>query len=162
MKSLISAIQERIQGQFDFEDLLFYGSIPVENHVSKKNGRPIFKNKYTGQAMLGKSERLKNAERSMELYLKSEANKQLLLKPIDCKIWAIFLFYFTKDIYFTKKGEMSKFVPDLSNLYELPQDALTKSLIIDDDRLIESHDLSRRLVGHETKLEIFLLKYKGP
>ena len=36
-------------------------------------------------------------------------------------------------------------VPDLSNLYEAPQDWLQKSEIIEDDRLIESHDGSRRI-----------------
>lgn len=161
MKSLISALQERIQGQFDFEDMLFYCSIPLDYHASKKNNRPIFKNRSTGASFIGKSDRLKSAENSLHLHLKSEANRQNILKPIDCKIWAIFLFHFSNDSYFTKQGKMSKYVPDLSNLYELPQDILTKALIIEDDRLIESHDLSRRLPGDETKLEIFLLKYKG-
>ena len=58
-----------------------------------------------------------------------------------------------------RKGKISQRLPDLSNLYELPQDCLTEAGVIHDDHLICSHDLSRRLIGDRHALEVFLFKH---
>ena len=51
-------------------------------------------------------------------------------------------------------------MPDLSNLYQLPEDCLQQAGIIENDNLIESHDLSRRLHGPQNELEIFILRFQ--
>jgi Holliday junction resolvase RusA-like endonuclease len=52
-------------------------------------------------------------------------------------------------------------IPDLSNLYEAPQDLLTKCGIIADDRIVDSHDGSRRICMCDTCLDRPILK-AGP
>lgn len=103
-----------------------------EGHVVKKNNRPI----WNGRP--GKSKRLQEAEQF--LYLKLSA---LRTQTITDYMQATFVFYYPYDKIYTKKGTVSKLLADLSNLYELPQDQLTKAGIIEDDRLIQSHDGSR-------------------
>jgi len=57
-------------------------------------------------------------------------------EPINKRIHLKFTFY-------VACREDSKNSPDLSNLYEMPQDLMTKAGIIEDDRLVCSHDGSR-------------------
>ena len=126
--------------------LLF--EINVDSHVSKKNSRPIFRTGGgKGRAFIGKSPKLVHAEAYLTQELRREwaAYCKALkrdLSPIDYPIHVKFTFMF-KD-YYTKHGVMSKKLPDLSNLYELPQDALQRAGIIENDVLIFSHDGSRR------------------
>lgn len=108
---------------------------------------------------MGKRPALSSMERWMTLEMKNQANKQGFKQVIDEPLWAIFHFYFTIDKYMTARNRINLKLPDLSNLYELPQDCLQDAGIISNDTLIHSHDLSRRLIGQENKLEIFLLKY---
>lgn len=129
-------------------------TLEVGRHIPKKNGRPIFK--AGSRPFLGKSTELRHAEQRMTADIARLYGGEILNK----RLWVIMHFYFPKDVYFTQKGEISKNLPDLSNLYELPQDCLTKAGVIADDTLIDSHDLSRRLVGDRYKLEIFILEYK--
>jgi Holliday junction resolvase RusA-like endonuclease len=79
-------------------------------------------------------------------------------------VWALFKFYYPKERFFTKQRRPSLTLPDLSNLYELPQDALTKAGIIEDDWQIKSHDKSRILWhnGPEHILDVYLYTYNGP
>lgn len=133
--------------------------IPVQKHVSKKNNRPIWRGR------LGKSQNLLFAESHLQREL-LKLKLQNKIKTINEPIHAIFLFRFPlQDLYLidkeTKQVRLKKTAGDLSNLYELPQDCLTKSGIIDDDSLITSHDLSRRLITHDDNylLEIYLLKH---
>ena len=55
----------------------------------------------------------------------------------------------------------NKTIPDLSNLYELPQDCLERAGVIVNDRIIESHDLSRRLPSKQNEIEIFILRHRN-
>lgn len=145
---------ELIEG--DDQKWLYRAAFKLAFHGIKKNNRPIHLNKATGQRFPGKSPQL----RLMENYLVARFKEQgsALADPIDQYVRAEFKFYF-KD-YYTKKGAMSMNLPDLSNLYELPQDCLTMAGIIDDDHLICAHDGSRRMPGKENWLEVILWPYE--
>jgi Holliday junction resolvase RusA-like endonuclease len=160
MADLLDALKARIQQKFSIDKLLFYASIDVPQHVTKKNNRPIFMNQGTGRRFLGKDKRLVSAESHLITQLKMAKIAQGLKEPIKERLWVIYHFIFQREAYYTLKNTISKRLPDLSNLLELPSDTLTKALIIDDDTQIDSFDLSRRLVGDKNKLEIFILKYE--
>lgn len=130
---------------------LFYAQIPVVRHVSKKNGRPV----YNGR--ICKSPELKAAENHLLLQLQSHRNYQKIFKPFGCDLWLLCIFKF--DDYYTKKGVRRKNLPDLSNLYELIQDQLQNSGIIENDSQICSHDRSRREPGNQNILEISLYEF---
>lgn len=119
----------------------------LDNHVVKKNRRPILMNRKTGLRFIGKSPELVSAESEMLLKLQDARRKVGLIAPIHGYIHVRFLFYFPARIFFKKNGDRSMRIADLSNLYELPQDALQKASIISDDCFIDSHDGSRRLVS---------------
>lgn len=157
MKHILDQIPSRIKASFNLEDLIFYAHIPLHKHTVKKNNRPIYKNKTTGISFTGKSPELKAAEEHMIISLRSMANVQGIVEPYDGPVWTIMHFYF--DNYYTEKGAMNKNIPDLSNLYQLPEDALQTAGIIVNDNQIESHDLSRRLPSKDCALEVFVLKY---
>jgi Holliday junction resolvase RusA-like endonuclease len=97
----------------------------------------------------------------MESKLAIEKLKQRIDDPIDCDIHAQFTFYFPESVYYTKKGDRSAKLPDLSNLYELPQDVMQDMGIIKNDTLICSHDGSRReaVEGSNYYLEIILRRF---
>lgn len=157
---LIDGLCDKITAEFMAADVLFHAEIPVEKHVIKKNRRPVFMNKKTGARFIGKSQELKEAERYLELTLKSRINELGIESPILGPIWVIMLFYYQNDVFYTKKGEPSKLRGDLSNLYQLVEDCLESSGVIGNDDQICSHDLSRRLPSDRTKLEIFVLRHK--
>jgi Holliday junction resolvase RusA-like endonuclease len=114
--------------------ILFKAMIQMTDsgHIVKKNNRPIY------GKMIGKSKRLINAERYLVFQLLG-----LRKEPITSYLLAKFTFYFPINKIYTKQGTVSKHLADISNLYELPQDCLTKAGIIEDDRLIKGHDGSR-------------------
>jgi len=156
----LSAIEKQIKEAFSIDRLLAHFVIETESHVVKKNNRPIFRRgRGRGKTFLGKTDRLINAEGYYLLEMTKQAATQGAGYPIDFPIWVIFLFYFSPTDYFTKKGQISLTLPDLSNLYQLPEDCLQKAGVIKNDSLIHSHDLSRRLVSDKPRLEIFILKH---
>ena len=57
--------------------------------------------------------------------------------PIDSMVKATFLIFGT--------WSTNEVMPDLSNLYQAPEDALQAAGVLADDRLIDSHDGSRRV-----------------
>jgi Holliday junction resolvase RusA-like endonuclease len=124
--------------------------LPVERHLSKKNGRPLWRGR------IGKSKDLLNAEKYFELAFKSKKN-ELKLQTLTGDLWVVFRFYFKN--YHTKEGRRSERVNDLSNLYELPQDCLQSAGVIENDSDIVSHDWSRRLPGKENAIEIEIYKF---
>lgn len=144
-------------------DALYHAYIRLDKHTVKKNSRPIFRNRSTGRAFIGKSQGLHSAE----AHLISEFRRAILRKPnfkeIDQPIWCVFLFYFKANDFVVKqgprRGRLSQRIPDLSNLVELPADCLTKAGIISDDHLICSLDLSRRLPAEHCALEVFIFRY---
>lgn len=152
--NIVENLNLRIKQSFSLDSLLAMFTLDVTSHVAKKNGRPIYK--AGSRPFLGKSPELRFAEQRMV----QDFNRLYKGEILNKRLWVIMHFYFPKEVYFTQKGEISKKLPDLSNLYELPQDCLIKARVIADDTLIDSHDLSRRLVGDSYKLEIFILEYK--
>lgn len=113
---------------------------------------------------ISKNRELSVAESVMLQRLHIARLKSGLKEPINQDILVRFSFFFKN--YWTKprsKKEIprrSEKLGDLSNLYQLPEDCLTKSLIIRDDCLICSHDGSRRLPGQENGLEIVIYAFE--
>lgn len=142
-------------------DLLFKFEMKLPRHIVKKNGRPI---KFNGnKPFLGKTPELLMAENMMILHMRKHCNKILMREPIMVPIWCVFHFYFTEKEFYCKsgpnKGNPKLNLPDLSNLYELPQDCMEKAGVIVNDNQIWSHDLSRRRVGNKTKIVIHIFKF---
>jgi Holliday junction resolvase RusA-like endonuclease len=107
---------------------------------------------------LGKSNELKTYENLLILEMRRQAKLQNITEPYKGPVWVMMLFFFKN--FYTKKGEMNLKLGDLSNLYQLPEDCLQESGIIANDSLIMAHDLSRKLHGPETLLEIFVFKHE--
>jgi len=141
-------------------DMLFHCVIPVEDHVVKKNNRPIYR-RHDGTPFIGKGPRLREAEEYMTLRFRSEANRAGLYSPITGNIWAVFLFRFEKNWFYTKTGAERENIADLSNLIELPQDCLQEAGVIKNDSRIVSLDLSRRLPADDYSLEVYIFRHKS-
>jgi Holliday junction resolvase RusA-like endonuclease len=159
--SILAALKGRINDQIfklTPNQILFYAKIDVDHHISKKNNRPIFGR--GGKSFLGKSQKLRDAENSMVLQLRSQGNKYRIIEPIRSDLWCVFLFYF-KNYNLRKKERRNKKLNDLSNLFELPADCLQEAKIIEDDGQIQSFDLSRRLPADHNYLELFLISYNN-
>jgi len=147
-KGMLAAIEKN-----DFEEaademllslwVLFDCTIQVSRHSSKKNEKIARRNAKTNKLFIGKSSKALHCEQWLLHKLMIERLKQRIDK-IECDINAEFVFYFPKSVYYTKEGVRSRKLPDLSNLYELPQDCLQQTLIILNDTQIVSHNGSRR------------------
>lgn len=157
MKPLLEGISSTLESKFSLDKLLCMFSIPVGHHVVKKNNRPI--HVQGGRPVIGKSPELRVAEEYLTLHLKSQSNSQGITRPYREDLWLIAHFYFKLEHYITHKGERKKSMGDLDNLLCLPIDCMQSAGIIFNDSQICSLDLSRRLVGPETRLELFLLKF---
>ena len=151
-------LSEFMQTELKNFDMLFQCKIKVDKHVSKKNSRKIMRNAKGGY-FIGKSDELIAYEAHLSIKLRQAANRASIFGPIEGPLWVIFHFIFSEDKFFTKQGVVKKTLPDLSNLYELPQDCLEKAKVIYNDNQIWSHDLSRRRVGEETELALYLFRF---
>lgn len=126
--------------------LIFKCKVYVKHHTVKKNNRPIFRNKATNKVFLGKSTKLKEAENNLIAELRRawfnspDLPKTPIAYPVNVKM----IFFFNEQEFFTKKGKVSKHIPDLSNLYQLVEDCLEKASILENDFYISGHDGSRR------------------
>jgi len=144
-------------------DALFQCYVKVPKHVVKKNRRPIMSNRRTGRRFLGKSIELVGAERLLINAFRTQMIRNPEFKMITEPIWCVFLFYFPAEDFVVKngkrKGKLSGRLPDLSNLLELPQDALQSAGVIENDGLICSLDLSRRVPGSCHALECFVFRH---
>jgi Holliday junction resolvase RusA-like endonuclease len=145
--------QASIDEQTNRSKVLFTAKIKVPFHATKKNKYRI------GNRRMFKDSRTLWYEEIVLLELRARALRVRLNEPLTGYLWAMFSYYFPRDVYFTKKGQMSGRLPDLSNLHEGIQDCLQKAKIIANDRLICSHDGSRRLVGEEYLLEVTLFRF---
>lgn len=116
--------------------------------MTKKNHRPIYR--AGGRPFIGKSQSLRDAEEFIYWRLIDQKRKNGILSCIAIPVQITFLFY--------RKTHRRC---DLSNLYELPQDALVKSGVLQDDALIESHDGSRKLYDRENpRTEIIITPFR--
>lgn len=114
----------------------------------KKNSRKIMRSFKTGKPFLGKTDSLKAAEMSAYYELSAQKTAQKF-KMINFPVNIKFTFYLPTNR-----------LPDLSNLYQLPEDSLQTAGILKNDNLIGGHDGSRRLVDAKnprTEIEIFRL-----
>ena len=140
-------------------ECLFSCKIKVPRHSSKKNEKqPAFKN---GQVFIRKKKAALHVENIMLALLVREKLKNRIFEPIENDIQVAFKFYFPKSVYYTVEGVRSQKLPDLSNLYQLPEDVLQKAKIIKNDTQIESHSGSGRfpIDGAEYWLEIQIFKF---
>ena len=121
-------------------------SFPVSRHAVLKNNKQIRKNRRTGQVFIGSNDKVIEAKENMLNYLE-KYKKEYRIKAVSNPVHVIFKFYFTDFYVKTGKneGKKSKRIPDLSNLYQLPEDCLENALIIKDDAQIIAHDGSRAL-----------------
>ena len=129
-------------------------TLDVNDHVIKKNNRPIFYNRGTKVHFIGKSKDLANAENYLELKLRSEKNR-LRIETITYPISVCYRFYFAE------KNSRKFKACDLSNLFEIVSDALQASEIIKNDNLIQSFDGSRKIQTRNNfnSLEIEITQY---
>ncbi len=142
-------------------DVLFKIKIPVPYHAIKKNNKQIAFNRRTGKSFIRSSDKALFLQNWLHQKLTTEKLKQridTITDYIKCEM----VFYFPESVYYTKKGERSKKLPDLSNLYQLPEDCLQKAGIIENDHLIETHGDSARLPIKDTTywLEIKITSYR--
>jgi len=166
MDAILTALREEhlnVISRYKTEEPIFSAYIKVDSHLSKKNNRPFYRNRATGKYFLGKSAKLASTEDYLVHQLRLQGHKLGITKPFDFRVWCVFVLYF-KDYYVknTKKNEpqrMSKWVVDQSNGYQIYEDALEKAGIILNDQLISSHDLSRRLPGHENALALYVYRF---
>lgn len=116
--------------------------------VVKKNSRPIYRSRSTGNPFIGKDARLANAERMTTIEMLSEKNRHDI-ETIEEDVEATFLFYTA-----TRRRI------DLSNAYQLYEDCLQRAGIIADDNQIRSHDGSRQYYDKENpRVEIILNRF---
>ena len=120
-------------------EMIYHAYFPVDEHVVKKNNRNIFVNKKTGRMFPGKSKKLVSAENWLTMCFKSQLAKWGLSLPIQVPVKAQFVFYYPEDEFYTKQGTISRKLPDLSNLYQLPEDCLQAAGVIQNDWQIFSH-----------------------
>lgn len=136
--------------------MIFKCSIPVDNHITKKNHMEV--HRVGSVSKIGKSSALTVAEKILIQRLILAKLQSRLDQPIECDIQVKFTFHFKN--YWTKpknKKDISrrnKKLGDLSNLFQLPEDCLILAGIIADDQQICSYDGSRRLPGPENRLDI--------
>ncbi len=137
--------------------LLFKFTTEVPKHWSMKNNNRI--RKCGARTFVGKEQRLINDKIMLTLQLREAWRGNA---PICTKVHAVFKFFFAD--YYTKKGEMNLKLGDLSNLLQLPEDALQAAGIIHDDALIASYDGSRKhpSINGKNILEIELYLFEEP
>lgn len=136
------------------KEILFYAKFEISSHFSKKNSNRF--DTRTGHTYrLPKSRQI---EDYILLMLRRHKIDQKISQPIRYPVQSMFVFGI--DNFFTKKGLINKKIPDLSNLYQGPEDLLQKAKIIEDDHLIFSHDGSRRIYSPKNFIEITLFKFE--
>lgn len=123
--------------------ILFRAYLQVSRFGILKNSKQILINKRTGRPFVAKSDDAMKLENELTKKLYIEKLKQRV-EMITCDVNAKLVFHYPKSVYYTKKNEKSLKLADLSNLYCLPEDCLQKAGIIENDRLISSHNGSCR------------------
>lgn len=153
---------------FETNQVLFHAYIPTDEHIVKKNNKTLGQRRSRSGRLvpfIRSTQKQKSAEERMVLELRSRANDHVHNSlngfPITDPVWCVFNFFYNHARYYTRKNQRSLTLPDLSNLYELPQDALQKAGILKNDHLIRAHDFSRILPHTETALEIWILPYQA-
>ena len=134
--------------------LLFTCKYNVQNHVSKKNSRPIRRSKRSNKPFLGKSAKLVGAEYQNALKLQFYRNKQML-EPISSNCDMQITIGFNKNHFVTKKNSINLKRGDTTNLVEIYQDSLEKAGIIKNDALILNVDVK---IGYTEQMPFVEIK----
>lgn len=133
----------------------------VKKHFIKKNSRNIRIHKPTGRMFPGKNSELLAGEYNLIRQFSPKRPEKMIKFPVRAQ----FDFYFPMSVMFCQsgpnKGNFSGKLPDLSNLYQLPEDCLQQARIIENDQLICSHDGSRRLLGQSYMLRVRLYRFES-
>ena len=109
--------------------------IIIGQPVVLKNGKVIAFNRKTGCRFIKSNDRVDRYNNMALLQLKSQwKNQPPITVPVGIKM-----------TFYGAWHRASETIPDLSNLYEAPQDLLQKAGILLNDRQIEHHDGSRRV-----------------
>lgn len=168
-------------GQFSLDSLLFYFRYDsMSPHGIKKNSKNITFNKFLGHSVLTKSAQFEKTQSELIGALTLQARTQQIREPFQGRLWLMAHFYIPESRYYTKSGQVSETIPDLTNLLELPQDCMQQPRIaksgkktgkivrkgagiITNDSHIDSTDGSRRLPWDQEsyRLELFLMRYPG-
>ena len=106
------------------------------NPIVKKNGMQIVR--FGNRPSLQPSKRYRAATKAAVAALRRQASATCMWDGVPLHVK--FMFYWTRAIR----------EPDLSNLYEAPQDWLQAAEIISDDKWIHSHDGSRKVCVCDT------------
>lgn len=128
-------------------NLLFHAKIPGRV-VVKKNGtqrKYSFKRRRT---ITCASDKYMEWESRAHWILRQ---KRLGMPSISCNIMLLCFFNFSS----------RRSLPDLSNCYGGPEDALQKAGVVVNDRQVKSHDGSRIRLCDEDSVEIFVFEYIG-
>jgi len=103
--------------------------------VVLKNAKMIAFNRKTGSRFIKSNERVDRYNNAALLQLRSQwRNQPPITVPVGLKL-----------TFFGAWHRVSDNIPDLSNLYEAPQDLLQKAGVLANDRQVEHHDGSRRV-----------------
>lgn len=133
--------------------IIFKASLKVHRHYVLKNNKQIVFNRKTRRPFIKSSNEVVEAkEYLVNIFRSIHEGRPPISQYVNLKC----LFYFPQDVFFNKKKERSKKVADISNLYQIVEDALEEAGVIENDRLIESHNGSLRLQCNEFKLEVEL------
>jgi Holliday junction resolvase RusA-like endonuclease len=141
-------------------EILFRCRIEVPKHISKKNQKRVAYNRNTKKPFIMQESKSKFIMEQIERKLRIERFKSKITTPIDCDINAQIILIYPKSVYFTKAGQRSSKVLDLSNACQTYEDVLESSAIILNDRIICGLNGSTRTFTDEPKylVEIVLTK----
>jgi len=123
--------------------IIFKIEVEVERHFILKNSKNIRLNRRTGARFIASNDDVVEGKKYLERVFRENFNG----KKIESYVNAKMVFVFPHSLFYTKKNERSRRIADLSNLYQVVEDALEASGVLGSDNLIESHDGSRRLSG---------------
>lgn len=128
------------------EEILFRCIIPGRVRILK-NSKQLFKNRLTGKLFPAKSDRYKKWAVFAGLFV----YRSRPAKPIDFPVNVKMIFYF-KD---------HQHEADLSNCYQGVEDILQNEGVLTNDRLIYSHDGSRKVFGSgPERVEIIVTRFR--
>lgn len=123
--------------------VIFKIEVEVERHFVLKNSKNIRLNRRTGQRFIASNDDVVEGKKYLERIFRENFSGEPIKSYVNMKCE----FIFPHSYFYTKKNERSRRVADISNLYQLVEDALESSGVLESDNLIESHDGSRRSPG---------------
>lgn len=123
--------------------IIFKIDVEVERHFVLKNSKNIRLNRRTGQRFIASNDDVVEGKKYLERIFRENFSGAMIKSYVNMKCE----FVFPHSVFYTKKNERSKRVADMSNLYQIVEDALESSGVLESDNLIESHDGSRRSPG---------------